>query len=181
MGMGAGRGASSGGLPLSLPRAADGRLNPRRPPARSLTPTPQGSYRAKQLQDAVLGGARAIADVTTLSKEFRGALADRGVRTGRSLLHHEVRAADGTRKFLLQLFDGRVVETVGIPVDDTGVGCGGWGVGGGGGVGIGVGGLRGDMVDRQQASLWGVQVGCFSHCFVGVGWAWRGGSAAAAG
>ena len=35
-----------------------------------------------------------------------------GVRTGRSVLHHEVAAADGTRKFLLQLADGRVVETV---------------------------------------------------------------------
>lgn len=29
-----------------------------------------------------------------------------------------VKAADGTEKFLLQLADGRVVETVGIPVDD---------------------------------------------------------------
>ena len=35
-----------------------------------------------------------------------------GVRTGRSVLHHSVSAADGTRKFLLQLSDGRVVETV---------------------------------------------------------------------
>ena len=33
---------------------------------------------------------------------WREQLAARGVRTGRSLLHHEVAAADGTRKFLLQ-------------------------------------------------------------------------------
>jgi len=38
------------------------------------------------------------------------------VRTGRSIVHHSVAAPDGTRKFLLQLHDGRVVETVGIPV-----------------------------------------------------------------
>jgi hypothetical protein len=34
---------------------------------------------------------------------WREQLAARGVRTGRSLLHHEVAAADGTRKFLLQV------------------------------------------------------------------------------
>ncbi len=42
-----------------------------------------------------------------------------GVRTGRSVVHHVVEARDGTRKFLLQLFDGRVVEAVGIPADDS--------------------------------------------------------------
>ncbi len=42
-----------------------------------------------------------------------------GVRTGRSTLHHAVVAKDGTRKFLMQLFDGYIVETVGIPVDDA--------------------------------------------------------------
>ena len=41
-----------------------------------------------------------------------------GVRTGRSLIHHSVGDADGTRKFLLQLQDGRIVETVGIPTAD---------------------------------------------------------------
>lgn len=55
------------------------------------------------------------------SKDFRAALTARGVATGRSVLHHAVTAPDGTKKFLLQLFDGRVVETVGIPVDDAGV------------------------------------------------------------
>lgn len=41
-----------------------------------------------------------------------------GVKTGRSKLFKEVRALDGTRKFLLQLHDGYLVETVGIPLDD---------------------------------------------------------------
>lgn len=39
-------------------------------------------------------------------------------RSGRSILHHSVGAADGTRKFLLQLYDGRIVEAVGIPADE---------------------------------------------------------------
>ncbi|EFN52752.1 hypothetical protein CHLNCDRAFT_36696 [Chlorella variabilis] len=74
----------------------------------------QPTYRAKQLRDA---GARSVHDVTTLSKDLRAQLAERGVRTGRSVLHHSVASPDGTRKFLLQLADGRVVEAVGIPAD----------------------------------------------------------------
>ena len=36
---------------------------------------------------------------------------------------HDVQASpDGTVKFLLQLFDGRLVETVGIPADTDGGG-----------------------------------------------------------
>ncbi|PRW33242.1 ribosomal RNA large subunit methyltransferase N isoform A [Chlorella sorokiniana] len=79
----------------------------------------QPAYRAKQLRDGVMQGARSVHDITTLSKDLRAQLAERGVRTGRSVLHHSVSAADGTRKFLLQLVDGRVVETVGIPADDA--------------------------------------------------------------
>lgn len=76
----------------------------------------QPSYRAKQLRDGVLSqGAKNIADITTIPKAWRQQLTDQGVKTGRSILHHEVRSPDGTRKFLLQLHDGFVVETVGIP------------------------------------------------------------------
>lgn len=41
------------------------------------------------------------------------------ISTGRSKLHSSVTAQDGTRKFLLQLHDGLIVETVGIPADDA--------------------------------------------------------------
>ena len=51
-------------------------------------------------------------------KAWREQLAAEGTRSGRSRVHREVRAADGTRKFLLQLADGHVVETVGIPLDN---------------------------------------------------------------
>ncbi|KAI3431690.1 hypothetical protein D9Q98_004736 [Chlorella vulgaris] len=79
----------------------------------------QPAYRAKQLRDGVMQGARSVQDITTLSKDLRAQLAERGVRTGRSVVHHSVTASDGTRKFLLQLSDGLVVETVGIPADDA--------------------------------------------------------------
>lgn len=52
-----------------------------------------------------------------LPKDIKERLGDEGHTTGRSYLQHTVRAKDGTCKFLLQLYDGRVVETVGIPND----------------------------------------------------------------
>lgn len=53
-----------------------------------------------------------FATLRTLKAVLHGPNHLQGVRTGRSVLHHSVSAADGTRKFLLQLVDGRVVETV---------------------------------------------------------------------
>ena len=52
-----------------------------------------------------------------IPKAMKEELAARGIKTGRSLLQQTVAAKDGTRKFLLQLADGRVVEAVGIPND----------------------------------------------------------------
>lgn len=52
-----------------------------------------------------------------LPKAFRQELRDAGVVTGRSTLYSSSNSADGTRKFLCQLSDGHVVETVGIPFD----------------------------------------------------------------
>lgn len=85
--------------------------------------TGQPKYRAAQLRDAVLRGARSMAEVSAVPAAWRATLTERGLRTGRSVLHHEVRAADGTRKFLLQLHDGLVVETVGIPSGGGGSGA----------------------------------------------------------
>jgi len=82
----------------------------------------QPRFRGKQLRQAVLGGAATIQDISTIPKSWREQLTQEGWRTGRSHLHHEVRAADGTAKYLLQLSDGLVVETVGIPSDADGGG-----------------------------------------------------------
>jgi hypothetical protein len=80
----------------------------------------QAAYRGQQIRAALLAGARSLDQMTSLSRPFRDALAAAGARTGRSVLHHSVGAEDGTRKFLLQLGDGRVVEAVGIPADEGG-------------------------------------------------------------
>jgi len=74
-------------------------------------------YRGKQLYDGILNGACSPQDITNLPKDIKERLSSEGFTTGRSHLQHTVTAKDGTRKFLLQLYDGRVVETVGIPND----------------------------------------------------------------
>lgn len=79
----------------------------------------QPAYRGKQLKDAVMKGTRHVRDISTIPKAWRETLISRGVETGRSEIHHEVVSKDGTRKFLLKLFDSYVVETVGIPADGS--------------------------------------------------------------
>ncbi|CAL8470309.1 g9851 [Coccomyxa elongata] len=79
----------------------------------------QPAYRGKQLYDGLMHGAHSVEDITNVPSSWRQELVRQGVKTGRSKLFKEVRALDGTRKFLLQLHDGYLVETVGIPLDDT--------------------------------------------------------------
>jgi 23S rRNA (adenine2503-C2)-methyltransferase len=73
----------------------------------------QPGYRAKQLLEGILQGARSLEQITTVPQNWRDQLIKDGVRTGRSIPCHSVSSPDGTRKFLLQLYDGRVVEAVG--------------------------------------------------------------------
>ncbi|KAA3453355.1 putative dual-specificity RNA methyltransferase RlmN isoform X1 [Gossypium australe] len=49
---------------------------------------------------------------------FRNDLIEAGWKIGRSPIYHTVTAADGTVKLLLKLEDNRLIETVGIPVED---------------------------------------------------------------
>ena len=77
----------------------------------------EARYRGRQLHAAVLGGAASLAECSSLPGRFRDRLARDGVRIGRSKVFDAVEAKDGTTKLLLQLRDGRVVETVGIPLD----------------------------------------------------------------
>ena len=79
----------------------------------------QPKYRGKQLRDGVLLGARSIGDISNIPRAWKTTLEEKGIKIGRSELYHQVKAKDGTRKFLLKLHDGYVVETVGIPVDDN--------------------------------------------------------------
>lgn len=74
----------------------------------------QPAYRGKQLHQWLYGkGVRSLEQISVFPKAWRQDLQDYPV--GRSLLHHRSVAPDGTRKFLLRLADGEIVETVGIP------------------------------------------------------------------
>ncbi|WIA17218.1 hypothetical protein OEZ85_014098 [Tetradesmus obliquus] len=79
----------------------------------------QPAYRGKQLADGVLKGAKRVADIKGLPASFIAQLQEAGVKTGRSAVHHTVRAPDGTSKLLLQLGEGRLIEAVGIPAQDS--------------------------------------------------------------
>ncbi|XP_034597881.1 uncharacterized protein [Setaria viridis] len=79
----------------------------------------QQSYRGKQLHDLLYKSrASQIQDFNYVPKAFREALLGAGWTVGRSPVHHAVTASDGTTKILLKLEDNRLIETVGIPVDD---------------------------------------------------------------
>jgi 23S rRNA (adenine2503-C2)-methyltransferase len=74
----------------------------------------QPGYRAKQLHEWIYQrGVRNLQEISVLPKQWRAELAD--VSVGRSALHYRAQAQDGTVKYLLQLADGQIVETVGIP------------------------------------------------------------------
>ena len=61
-----------------------------------------------------------IWELLQIPKAWREQLSQRGVRSGRSIIHSTAVSSDGSIKFLLQLYDGRLVETVGIPADRDG-------------------------------------------------------------
>lgn len=74
----------------------------------------QPAYRGKQLHDSIYHqGIRSILDIPVFPKKWR--LQVSGFSIGRSHLYHRSVATDGTVKYLLQLQDGQIIETVGIP------------------------------------------------------------------
>lgn len=89
----------------------------------------QPAYRGKQLHEWIYQkGVRSLGDISVFSKQWRQEVAE--IPIGRSTIHHRAVAPDGTIKYLLQLADGQIIETVGIPTDkrltvcvSTQVGC----------------------------------------------------------
>ncbi len=74
----------------------------------------QPSYRGKQLHQWLYEkGIHSLEDVSVFPKAWREKLADYPV--GRSQIHYYSTAPDRTRKYLLRLEDGLIIETVGIP------------------------------------------------------------------
>ncbi len=75
----------------------------------------QPRYRGKQVYDWLYDrGARSFDEMLVLPKQWRQDLAA-GATIGRSQVRHCQRTQDGTQKFLLELADGNLIETVGIP------------------------------------------------------------------
>ena len=78
--------------------------------------TGQPKYRGKQLyQWLYKKGIHNLEEVTNFPKAWREEMS--GYPVGRSQIHHHKTAPDGTRKYLLKLHDGLIIETVGIPTE----------------------------------------------------------------
>lgn len=74
----------------------------------------QPAYRGKQLYQWLYDkGARSLSEISVFPKSWREELVDYPI--GRSTIHYRTIAPDRTRKYLLRLADGLIVETVGIP------------------------------------------------------------------
>ena len=74
----------------------------------------QPPYRGKQLHQWIYQqGARSLVDISVFPKAWRQEVA--AVPVGRSRLHYRAAARDKTVKYLLELDDGNIIETVGIP------------------------------------------------------------------
>ena len=76
----------------------------------------QPAYRGKQLHQWLYQkGARSLSSISVFPKSWREDLANYPI--GRSTIQHRSIAPDQTRKYLLRLADGLIIETVGIPTD----------------------------------------------------------------
>ena len=74
----------------------------------------QPAYRGKQLyQWLYQKGVRSLSDISVFPKKWRQEMPDYPI--GRSTIHYRSVAPDATRKYLLRLADGLIIEAVGIP------------------------------------------------------------------
>jgi 23S rRNA (adenine2503-C2)-methyltransferase len=72
-------------------------------------------FHAKQIYQWIWKrGVTEFSDMTNLSQELRTALADKATISLPRVIHHDV-SEDGTQKFVLQLADGKQIESVFIP------------------------------------------------------------------
>jgi 23S rRNA (adenine2503-C2)-methyltransferase len=74
----------------------------------------QPAYRGQQVHQWIYQkGVRSLNEITVLPQRWRTEMAD--IPIGRSAIYQRSPAQDGTVKYLLQLADGQLIETVGIP------------------------------------------------------------------
>ncbi|MCQ2965494.1 MAG: 23S rRNA (adenine(2503)-C(2))-methyltransferase RlmN [Alphaproteobacteria bacterium] len=82
------------------------------------------AFRAKQLWHWIYWqGKTDFNDMTSLAKDFRQKLIEKGYTLDRPKVVRELTATDKTRKWLFQFTDQREVETVYIPEEDRGAVC----------------------------------------------------------
>lgn len=80
-------------------------------------------FRARQLARWIhRRGARSFDEMTDLARSLRAKLGERA-QIGAAAVLRDARAADGTRKWLLDVGQGNAIETVFIPEDDRGTLC----------------------------------------------------------
>jgi 23S rRNA (adenine2503-C2)-methyltransferase len=76
----------------------------------------QPAYRGKQLYQWLYEkGVRSLSEISVFPKQWRELLTNYPI--GRSTIYYKKIAPDATRKYLLRLADGAIIETVGIPTD----------------------------------------------------------------
>ena len=76
----------------------------------------QPAYRGKQIHDAIYGMRKAsVDDMKQLPESFREQLVSAGLEVGRRAPVEVVSSPDGTRKVLIELHCGSIIEAVGIP------------------------------------------------------------------
>lgn len=81
----------------------------------------QPAYRARQLFHALYTErVRSIDQVSTLPKEFRAILDERGISLGLPVIQKKFVSSDGTVRYLIELSDHETVETVWMPEGDGG-------------------------------------------------------------
>jgi len=81
----------------------------------------QPAYRARQIFYALyVERVLSLDQASSLSKEFRSMLANRGVSVGIPQIQKKFVSADGTVRYLIELSDTETVETVWMPEGDEG-------------------------------------------------------------
>lgn len=79
------------------------------------------SYRARQIFDAVYRQrVRSTDQISTLPREFRRILSEKGLTVGSPSVQKKFVSSDGTVRYLVELADGQTVETVWMPEGDGG-------------------------------------------------------------
>jgi 23S rRNA (adenine2503-C2)-methyltransferase len=78
-------------------------------------------YRGKQIENAVYRQrVETLEEISTLPREFRDHLQQRGVTTGAPRIERKFVSSDGTVRYLIAFADGQSVETVWMPEGDGG-------------------------------------------------------------